>query len=230
MVVCQNKSNSVRYVCQQAGFVDGSEYVYDFKHQERGFFTYSGTVFTPDSIGGYNRSTYIGETRGFANVSPLGLRRSYEVGVDAYGGFSQGTTVTSGLDQLGFLKTDGTPLDRNKQINSNGVYATYYGWNYGLGVSPPFGGDIAVAKYTREEREQYLRVLGQLQGRDAIFQAKTDINNRRRIAVEMEKDIRSRFESYFFNIPPFTTLRDQALVILWDFVDEPGIYLPVIQK
>ncbi len=157
-----NPQNSVQFrdVCLSANSVIyGYEVVYDFKHQERGIFTYSGNMFNVGTFGGGGVTAYVGKTRGFA-------KQKYIDGVAAYGGyFAAGDiSVTTPVVKGGVTVIEAVPLqqiDNELVINRTGVFATYIGLTGGFSEPylPPFNADLAVT---------YYNLLGSEDGRDGL--------------------------------------------------------------
>jgi hypothetical protein len=132
----------------------GVEVVYDFKHQERGLFRYHGGVLNFLGVGNAGGTGYMGLTRGFATQSSPRDPTGYRFGVGAYGGpfavTDVGFTPLKTPVTIGGVFIEAAPLDTDtRNLNPNGVFATYIGLNAGGGLSIPFvSGDIAVTNYT----------------------------------------------------------------------------------
>lgn len=170
-----------------SGVTGGVEIVYDFKHQERGRFTYSGPLFNLGSISTGGVSIYTGRTRGFANPA-----NTYRIGVDAYGGYFASTAVSVGIGKIpvsfGGSVTEAAPLNKNRQLNPNGVFATYSGRGGGVGFGLPVNIDIAVTNYTLVEgsRERYITGISE----EEIIRNKRDSYvNRMTAAARMGSEI-----------------------------------------
>ena len=192
------------------GFTGGVEIVYDFKHLERGIFTYSGNAFNPLTFLGGGVSTYAGRTRGFVNFD-------YDPGVGAYSNRFKSVAWYVGSPGLGLgggvIGIDAEPLDDNNIVNPNGVFARYIGLSGGVSAASPVNFEIAVTNYTLQDRVSYL---------DAEW--KTNPFHRKIAATLMANEMNFLAQRY----PPAQLLLPQALVDLQHFVYDQ--YLPVILK
>ena len=167
------------------GVTDGIEIVYDFKHQERGIFSYSGNVF--NALSAYNGgvSYYFGKSRGFANPA-----NTYDLGVEAYSGRSASISynLDTPIEFIGGSKIEAAGLYPDGTINENGIFATYYGISVGWGISSPVNVDITVANYSLLHRERY--VLGMANSSDQTIAArKKNVAYRIGMAARMSQEI-----------------------------------------
>ncbi len=172
-----------------SGVTGGYEIVYDFKHQERGLFSYSGNVFNFPSYYNGGVAYYVGKSRGFAN-------QPYRLGVSAYSGGFAGITYNAELFLPDFLagfsvgasKIEAAGLTDSGAINPEGVFATYYGLSVGGGISSPVNVDIAVTDYTLQNRERY--VPGMANAPESQIKArKQNIAYRAAVATVMMQEI-----------------------------------------
>lgn len=212
----------------ETGGTSGLEIVYDFQHQERGLFGFAGPTSSPLTAGGLGGGLYVGKTRGFSNIFNA---NNYEAGVDLYSGGFKSTSIN--LNPF-FLKAgpsiiNAEPLDEYNQVNPNGVFASYYGIGAGPSLALPINVDIAVTNYVLEDRQRYL--LGQVPNpndEQAVFNKKTDIIHRKRVAREIGEELRW----WGVALPPIvmTPILEQALRDVQYFADKPTTYVPSIIK
>jgi RHS repeat-associated protein len=188
-----------------SGLGAGLEVVYDFKHLERGVFLYDDPVFnigTEVSAGGV---AYIGKTRGFARVD------DYSVGVDAYSGYYASGTLnvsTPGLE-VGGVVIEAAPLNSEKMLVPDGVFATYYGVGGGVSGGSPINVDIAVTNYTRLLREQYT-FLADLESK------KKDVGARKTVASYMTAEL----YAWQTISPGISSFISEAITELWDYAND----------
>jgi hypothetical protein len=211
------------------GTTGGFEIVYDFKHIERGLFSYSGNLVNFGNWYGVNGVAYIGKTRGFAKEP------DYNTGVTAYEGYSAAADVSLNLEvpevpslSGGIVGIWGAPLDKNKTLNKNGVFASYFGVSGGGGASyiPFVGADLAVAEYTIlfngnwPAREPYVSPVDRsiLWWQDkSIEEAKQEIPYRIKAAAQMQAELMT-----FAVLQPETASHIAGSIgQLWRFVFEP---------
>jgi hypothetical protein len=164
------------------GVTGGYEIVYDFKHLERGIFSYDGTALNIGSFyGTLGGTAYVGKTRGFA-------RQPYALGITAYEGYFASAALNIGKKSLpaGLTVIEAAPLDSERQLNPTGVFATYYGLGVDVPIplSSPVNVDLAVTNYTLRHREHYLP-------ESDLAEKQQNITTRRAIAAKMTAEIMS---------------------------------------
>jgi RHS repeat-associated protein len=224
------------------GVIGGIEIVYDFKHQERGIFSYDGPNLNFGSVANASIAPYIGKTRGFKN-------QSYQDGVTSYEGYFASGTLSGNtlVVEGGVAIIEAAPLDKYQRLNRSGVFATYYGLSIGPGASLPVNVDIAVTNYSIlfdgvfPGRVRYgvpgggigaetffgQPLIGGFSLPDAVTYQKS-IPNRIVAAKFMENEIRGfsgtqGIGQWLGYTNPFGIYINQAIDELWDFVYRPEV-------
>ena len=200
------------------GVTGGVEIVYDFKHLEKGLFSYYGSNFNDGTIRGAGGTSYVGKARGFKT-------QSYADGVGAYGGYFGGVAGSIGLgDIVSGVVIEAAPLhdDSNRTLNPDGVFASYIGIGAGVGLSAPINFDIAVTNYTLWYRESYLFGASRVAFDDKGYEPlKKDYSNRVQAAIFMTAEL-SPLTVNLSNTPVANIVR-QSIGELWQYVGDPNI-------
>ncbi len=171
----------------------GAEIVYDFRHQEQGYFEYraAGESWLQVASGS------VGIYRGFAK----GFRR----GVGDYGGNSVQKTLSANLLILHASAGSSVPFNKDGTPNPEGVYATFFGTGIGGGLGAPVSLSTVHANYT-------LRSLKDYNGKNQY--SETLISVRRAAADRMAQDIRAAFEPGVYGY-----MANQAIDSLYKWVN-----------
>jgi hypothetical protein len=185
-----------------SGQASGFEIVYDFKHQERGIFTYKGNLVNYGTLFNTGVASYVGKTRGFAN-------QNYEQGVSSYSGLF--VSISENIEfpligNFGRVEIDAAPLTDAGMINYEGVFATYYGVAGGFGFGLPLNYDYAVTDYTLWHRESYVP-----------RNSKKSRFYRTVAAIEITNEMTMLSRLY----PQFRGPSAEAIGKLWEFVYRP---------
>ena len=194
------------------GITGGYEIVFDFVHRERAIFSYKGDVLNIGTLLNSSITRYVGKTNGFIN----------NPGVDAYGGYLTSGSLNAGVSTP-WVETIGgggsiivaAPLDRNKNLSRNGVFATYYGVGAGISLGPsvptPLGvgatanGEIAVTYYEMLDWSRTTYV-------PSAFRQYSGFKASAAMMMQQEMNLLAALD------PIARTLMPKALIELWSFV------------
>jgi RHS repeat-associated protein len=138
----------------------GAEIVYDFRHQERGFFTYQAVGETIGVLVAGSAGYYEGFTSGF------------RTGVKDYQGNSGSAGISLSLLPVRVGPSVGAsvaaPFSSNGSVNPQGVYATYLGKSVSAGISLPVNLSLQKAVYSFDGQHLFFDYNGKPPSQDYI--------------------------------------------------------------
>jgi len=170
----------------------GAEFVYDFRHQEQGYFEYRAAGESWMQVASGSIGTYRGSTKGFSH------------GVRDYGGNSVQKTYSANFLFLNASVGTSIPFNKDGTPNPEGVYATFFGTGIGGGFGSPVSLSTVHANYTLKSWKDY----------NGSGYSEQLISVRKAAADRMAQEIRAAFEPGIYGL-----MADQAIGSLYSWVN-----------